>query len=185
MRFSWEEDANKAPESFEAWKNAMIEKGFTPDDLVKKDNWDAAYNATADYMKNSYMPNDKKGGFLDWWVQYYNSRFGLPLDYTSAPKGYRKGGIVDYTGIAQVHGSSSSPEAFLNASQTEMFSNLTKALSSISLDGTSKGTINIENITIQTQSLNNKQDFNSAGKVLAEAFNEAIGKRGIPVNSKR
>ena len=32
--------------------------------------------------------------------------------------GYSEGGLVDYTGIAMVHGSKSKPEAFLNATQT-------------------------------------------------------------------
>ena len=32
--------------------------------------------------------------------------------------GYSQGGLVDYTGLAMVHGSSSKPEAFLNAKQT-------------------------------------------------------------------
>ena len=31
---------------------------------------------------------------------------------------YSTGGLVDYTGLAMVHGSSSKPEAFLNAEQT-------------------------------------------------------------------
>ena len=33
-------------------------------------------------------------------------------------KKYSTGGLVDYTGLAMVHGSSSKPEAFLNAEQT-------------------------------------------------------------------
>jgi hypothetical protein len=92
---------------------------------------------------------------------------------------FKKGGMVDYTGLAMVHGSSSSPEAFLSANQTEMFSNLSKALSKVSVDGGVSESINIENITIQTTQLNNKQDFNAAGRVLAEAFNSAIQRRGI------
>jgi hypothetical protein len=32
--------------------------------------------------------------------------------------GYSKGGIVDYTGIAVVHGTPGKPESFLNAEQT-------------------------------------------------------------------
>ena len=98
---------------------------------------------------------------------------------------YSKGGIVDYTGLAMVHGSSSKPEAFLNASQTEMFAALTGALSKISVSGGNSESISIENITIQTQQLNNKQDFNAAGKSLAEAFNSAINRRGLSVNTKR
>ena len=98
---------------------------------------------------------------------------------------YSKGGIVDYTGLAMVHGSSSKPEAFLNASQTEMFAALTNALAKISISGGNSENISIENITIQTTQLNNKQDFDTAGKVLADAFSKAIGRRGLSVNAKR
>jgi hypothetical protein len=31
---------------------------------------------------------------------------------------FKKGGLVDYTGLALVHGTSKNPEAFLNADQT-------------------------------------------------------------------
>ena len=34
-------------------------------------------------------------------------------------KGYSTGGLVDYTGLAMVHGSPRKPEAFLNAEQTK------------------------------------------------------------------
>jgi hypothetical protein len=40
------------------------------------------------------------------------------LKYGSHAKGYFKGGLVDYTGVAVVHGSKSKPESFLNAEQT-------------------------------------------------------------------
>jgi len=33
-------------------------------------------------------------------------------------EGYRKGGIVDYTGLAMVHGTTARPEAFLSAADT-------------------------------------------------------------------
>jgi len=36
--------------------------------------------------------------------------------------GFSQGGLVDYTGLAMVHGSQSKPEAFLNAAQTEQIS---------------------------------------------------------------
>jgi hypothetical protein len=33
-------------------------------------------------------------------------------------QGYSEGGLVDYTGVAVVHGSKTKPESFLNAEQT-------------------------------------------------------------------
>ena len=41
-----------------------------------------------------------------------NEALAAPIQY------YSKGGIVDYTGLAMVHGSKSKPESFLNAEQT-------------------------------------------------------------------
>ena len=99
--------------------------------------------------------------------------------------GYRKGGLVDYTGPALVHGTSSSPEAFLNADQTALFANLRDVLASMKVGSGASSSITIENITIQTTQLNNNQDFKSAGNALAEAFNSAINRRGLNLNTKR
>ena len=41
---------------------------------------------------------------------------------------YKEGGIVDYTGIAQVHGSPKKPEVFLDAEDTKNFSTLKELL---------------------------------------------------------
>lgn len=46
--------------------------------------------------------------------QYHNFTENL-----SVIKKYSKGGLVDYTGLAMVHGSKTKPEAFLNAEQTD------------------------------------------------------------------
>ena len=46
-------------------------------------------------------------------------KFGDTTKYKIASiTAYKTGGLVDYTGLAMVHGSSSKPEAFLNAEQT-------------------------------------------------------------------
>lgn len=42
--------------------------------------------------------------------------------------GYSKGGYVDYTGVANVHGTQTEPEAFLNAKQTRLFEGLRDSL---------------------------------------------------------
>ena len=98
---------------------------------------------------------------------------------------YAKGGLVDFTGLAQLHGSSSKPEMVLDAAQTQMFIGLRNALSKLSIDGGSSESIKIEKIEIKTDKLNTNQDFDAAGKVLASAFNKAIKNRGISTNIKR
>lgn len=55
-------------------------------------------------------------------------------------KSYSTGGIVDYTGIAQVHGTPDKPEAFLNAVDTKNFEVLKELLGSV-LDNRKVGKI--------------------------------------------
>lgn len=99
--------------------------------------------------------------------------------------GFSKGGLVDYEGLAVLHGSKTSPEAVLSPSQTEMFIGLRDALQGLSFEGSVNSSINIENISISTASLNNNQDFKRAGESLADAFKSAIQRRGITVNTNR
>jgi hypothetical protein len=84
-----------------------------------------------------------------------------------------------------VHGSATKPEAFLNADQTALFANLRDVLQSVSNLGSNSSSISIENITIQTQQMNNNQDFKKAGKTLADEFSAAIKRRGLNLNIKR
>ncbi len=98
---------------------------------------------------------------------------------------FRQGGMIDYNGLAMLHGSRSAPEAVLTAEQTQMFMGLRDALSNIALDGEAGSSINIEEIIIKTDNLNNNQDFNRAGEALAEAFQSAINRRGVTINTKR
>ena len=107
--------------------------------------------------------------------------------------GYAKGGYVDYTGVAKVHGTPSNPEAFLSARDT---SNMRAMLDSLEanrqidvaapsdVDGAAN-LIQIDEINIQTNELNTEQDFGNAGRALADEFAQAIQKRGINLNVKR
>lgn len=57
----------------------------------------------------------------DWYKIRYQNREGYMMSkFLRKVNGYSEGGIVDYTGLAMVHGSKSKPEAFLNAEQTAM-----------------------------------------------------------------
>ena len=98
---------------------------------------------------------------------------------------FRKGGIADFQGLAMLHGSKSSPEAVLSASQTQMFMGLRDALEKVAVDSNSTGGVNIENISISTASLNNNQDFKRAGETLADAFKNAIQRKGVTINTNK
>jgi hypothetical protein len=111
---------------------------------------------------------------------------GMDVNFADATlMPYSKGGLVDFTGAAMLHGSSTSPEAVLNPQQTQMFMGLRDALQGLSFDGAANSTVNIENIEIKTDSLNSNQDFNRAGETLANAFNNAIQRRGLMINTKK
>jgi hypothetical protein len=84
-----------------------------------------------------------------------------------------------------VHGSKSDPEAVLSPMQTEMFIGLRDALEKINFDSSDKGSINIENISISTASMNSNQDFNNAGQILAESFRNAIQRKGVTINTNK
>lgn len=108
---------------------------------------------------------------------------------------FDNGGLVNYTGLAAVHGSPMSPEAFLDASDTALLSSLLESINLIisgdfdketnSFEENDNSSISIENINIQTNNLNNTQDFRSAGTALAKEFAKAIRDRGINVNVKK
>ena len=75
--------------------------------------------------------------------------------------GYSKGGYVDYTGIANVHGTQTEPEAFLNAKQTRLFEGLRDSLVRSSSNRTydkkeseiAKEEYNIDNISIEVKQI--------------------------------
>lgn len=96
-----------------------------------------------------------------------------------------KGGMVDFEGLAMLHGSKSAPEAVLNPAQTQMFIGLRDALEKAKFSSGNNGSVNIENISISTASLNNSQDFKRAGESLADSFKSAIQRKGITVNTNK
>lgn len=78
---------------------------------------------------------------------------------------YKKGGYVDYTGPAWVDGTSSSPEAFLNAKQTALFEDLRDNLTSTNpFDNNG-----IENYNETTDNSVNIEKFEMNVKEIAEA----------------
>ena len=115
----------------------------------------------------------------------------LQEGYSSLIPGYSTGGQVTHTGLALVHGTVTNPEAFLSAKDNATIQTFLSILNSVmDFNGTndiedSEKSIIIENIAIQTNQLNNNQDFKNAGKILAEEFAKAIQKRGISQNVKK
>ena len=108
-------------------------------------------------------------------------------------KSYSKGGLVDYTGLAMVHGSSSQPEAFLNANQTALFSKLasnlelfyTKASPYANNDANHSNNVVIENFTVAVDATLTDRNVQQTGESLADALLEGLRRTGISVNMKK
>lgn len=119
---------------------------------------------------------------------------------------YKKGGLVDYTGIAQVHGSPSKPEAFLNAEQTATLkqgllggkNSLVSVLADFQamLDGSARssvynsidrGGVNIENASVNMNvgSIANDYDARRAGEQALEEMLKIARKTGATSVSRR
>lgn len=107
--------------------------------------------------------------------------------------GYSKGGYVDYTGIANVHGSSTSPEAFLNARQTRLFEelrdNLTRSASNRVYDKSdeeiTKEEYKIDNINIQVQQIADVDAIDKVTKrVKEEIYKDSIGHNNMAVRRR-
>lgn len=98
-------------------------------------NKQSSYNG---YNANTNWLNEKKylegliakgGGSKNWAEPQLKKLIEAKIYYTG--KAFKKGGLVDFTGPAWVDGTSSNPEAFLNAQDTRNFTELKQILSSL------------------------------------------------------
>lgn len=105
--------------------------------------------------------------------------------------GYNKGGYVNYTGIAAVHGKANKPEAFLNARQTALFETLRDALVKVPTSINTKETDNSETVTIENLAINVKElaDTDSIDKVVKTVkesiYRDATSGNNMKINRRR
>lgn len=105
-------------------------------------------------------------------------------------KKYARGGLVDYTGMAWMDGTSSKPERVLDWKQNMLFESLVKTLESMQNiripvpqftmpafgdygQNAGDNGVNIENIVVQVEKLENDADY----ELMADKVGEVIGKR--------
>lgn len=98
-------------------------------------NKQSSYNG---YSADTNWANEKKylesliakgGGSKNWAEPQLKKLIEAKIYFTG--KAFKKGGLVDFTGPAWVDGTSSNPEAFLNAQDTRNFTELKQILSSL------------------------------------------------------
>ena len=101
---------------------------------------------------------------------------------------YATGGIADYTGLAVLHGSTTKPEAVLNALQTEHFLKFTNALDNMygqngGTLGLGGNTIAIDTISFNVDSMSSPEDGERAFDAFVNKFNEIGSQSGIKFNN--
>lgn len=106
---------------------------------------------------------------------------------------YAKGGLVNYTGMAMVHGSKSDPEAFLSSSDTKMMRGFLDSINMLvsvprmsggmsASSGGSNGYVEIENIIVQIETLGSDADYEEMARRVGKAiYHEITVKSGTPV----
>lgn len=102
---------------------------------------------------------------------------------------YSDGGLVDYTGLAAVHGSKLNPEAFLSARDTKTIRSLLDGLNMIAVPSMPKysfqsrgkeGSLSVDNLVIHVEKLDDDQDF----EILTEKVIQSLGHRiGVPLGT--
>lgn len=93
---------------------------------------------------------------------------------------YAQGGIVDYTGPAWVDGSTSKPEAFLSAYQTEQIGALASALDTSGVSSVSESSnVSFGTISFNVASMSSTEDGKKALDAFVKGANEMMAKKGI------
>lgn len=181
------------------WEHIMDLSDDAQMELLQKytDGFENATDLTQTYMMKSFVETirdmkaikgestTREDAYLKAWVLWSQD----PDNY-DAPH-YATGGLVDYTGYAWVDGTSSRPEAFLNADQTALFAGLGNVLSNIysrgayNNDSDSQSSVTIENFTIAVDATLTDNNVQQTGESLADALLEGLKRTGITVNMKR
>ena len=134
------------------------------------------------------LNNDTKN-YLAWLMERSENPSIGDYNPVRSYYGYSTGGIVDYTGIAAVHGTPNRPEAFLNADQTKLFSSLANNLQQILYKGSytptdenSAKSVSIENFTIKIDGVLNADNVQTTATKLVDEFSEQLKLAGYSVN---
>ena len=117
----------------------------------------ANYSSEAAYQNALATYNGKKQTYYTHKQQALNSRKrGKCVD------GYSEGGLVDYTGIAMVHGTPGEPESFLNAEQTaQIREGLKESGKGGALEGIKSALMKLDSSIKAITNISNKTESNS------------------------
>lgn len=108
-------------------------------------------------------------------------------------KAYSEGGLIDYTGLAMVHGSPSMPESVLSAEDTKMFRNFVNIMKNatkidipawagvgFNADGSMMGNIQIGDIILNVDKLEDDADFEELARRVGDAIMNGAMRVNVP-----
>ena len=113
-----------------------------------------------------------------YWEAYKNDS-----RYNFKKYAYKNGGMVYGTGPAWLDGTSSHPEAVLNAMQTKAFLSFTDDLAALRAEGgmSTNSSVIIDNISFNVESMSSVADGEKAFNAFVDKFKEIGAKQGISV----
>ena len=138
------------------------------------------------YDKNSgafmYKATNSGATFENMWFK--GKKLALKTSYGGAKvKVYKHGGMVYGTGPAWLDGTSSHPEAVLNAMQTKAFLSFTDDLAALRAEGgvSTNSSVVIDNISFNVESMSSVADGEKAFNTFVDKFKEIGAKQGISI----
>ena len=138
---------------------------------------------------NAFMFGSKKGEILERdnykGKSYYKVKLSTgPIHWLNGYQiKYKKGGMVYNTGPAWLDGTTSAPEAVLNATQTRAFLQLADHFDE--LNGATGNSIMIENISFNVDSMSSPEDGEKAFNAFVNKFKEIGSQTGLSFNTNR
>lgn len=144
-----------------------------------KDPWGYDPNVK---IKGSKKINGEYMFLTDEWTGYVPVKYFYEtgIGGKKIGKSYLRGGYVDYTGPAWVDGTSSKPEAFLNAYQTQQVGALAEALDSKSINSANMNSnVTFGSINFNVASMSSAADGKKALEMFVQGANDLMAKKGI------
>lgn len=115
-----------------------------------------------------------------YWEKYKNDTRAA---YNFKAHAYKTGGMVYSTGPAWLDGTTSHPEAVLNAMQTKAFLSFTDDLAALRAEGgvSTNSSVVIDNISFNVESMSSVADGEKAFNTFVDKFKEIGAKQGISI----
>jgi hypothetical protein len=169
----------------EAWGYVTSYKFNSKGELVGSHTSGLLVNSPVDFVVDG-EPVLYKG---QWYYKVKDSSmpsWGIPNGYWMKGlqlKKYKTGGMVYGTGPAWLDGTSSQPEAVLNAMQTKAFLSFTDDLAALRAEGSAStnSSVVIDNISFNVESMSSVADGEKAFNAFVDKFKEIGAKQGISV----